>query len=273
MKKVVLTYSSGPLATSVFEFLRALNEQQPLFVSAVFLTQLVYASVWSDASGLGVPVFLPVSDQDDKELKQAVKQFEQNCQQHQIAYQVHKDYTALPQEEILRETRFADVLVMRNERFYESISQNELSPLLREVLHGTECPVVVVPEAFSLPDKNLLFYDGSASSAFAIKQFAYLFPELCSNETQLIYTKADKDEHLPHERQIQEITAQHFSNLKQARLHLHAKDELKAWIAEQPNAMLVSGAFGRSGFSQLLHKSFMHELIGLHKYPVFIAHK
>ena len=53
MKKVVLTYSSGPLATSVFEFLRALNEQQPLFVSAVFLTQLVYASVWSDASGLG----------------------------------------------------------------------------------------------------------------------------------------------------------------------------------------------------------------------------
>jgi hypothetical protein len=271
MKKILLTYSGNAFSQGVFDFVRQLNSRQPVFLTGVFLPEVFYANLWTDA-GMPLPAYFPLLDQEDEELQETMKQFKTLCQQHNIACRLHKDFTDLPQAEILKETRFADVLVVSSEKFYESFIEDELHPGLRDVLHGAECPVVVVPEQFQFPNRNILLYDGSASSVHAIKQFAYLFPELCNDETVLVYAKEGGDEHMPAEENIHELTARHFPNLQLSRLHLNPKD-LKNWISEHERVMLVGGAFGRSGFSEVLRKSFMQSLITMRKFPVFIAHR
>lgn len=271
MKKMLLTYSGTELSQGVFDFVRRLNEQEPVFLTSIFLPEIMYAHLWSDGS-TPLPAYFPLLDKEDEEVQEAMQQFEATCRHHHIACRVHKDYSSLPQREILKETRFADVLIVSSEKFYQPFAKDELHPGLRDVLHSTECPVTVVPEQFRFPSKNILFYDGSASSVFAIKQFAYLFPELCANETALVYAKQDTGEHLPHESNIQELAAQHFKNLKLSKLHLEKKD-LRAWVGEKEGVMLVSGSFGRPGFSEVFRKSFMYDLITLRRFPVFIAHK
>jgi hypothetical protein len=37
--------------------------------------------------------------------------------------------------------------------------------------------------------------------------------------------------------------------------------------------MLVTGAKGRNGFSELFHRSFVADIIREHMLPVFIAHR
>ena len=45
---------------------------------------------------------------------------------------------------------------------------------------------MLIPEDYKEPGTELLTYDGSESSVFRIKQFAYILPELAGNETILL---------------------------------------------------------------------------------------
>ena len=46
-----------------------------------------------------------------------------------------------------------------------------------------------------------------------------------------------------------------------------------AWLSRRRNAMLVTGAQGRSGFSELFHKSFVNDILNGYMMPMFIAHR
>jgi len=43
---------------------------------------------------------------------------------------------------------------------------------------ASECPMMLIPEKVSLSEDIILMYDGTAASVHAVKQFAYVFPEL-----------------------------------------------------------------------------------------------
>ena len=68
---------------------------------------------------------------------------------------------------------------------------------------------VIAPFSFYGIDEIMLAYDGSASSVYAIKQFAYLFTELTSNLTLLTFV-ARNNEELPHKINIEELAARHY---------------------------------------------------------------
>jgi hypothetical protein len=61
----------------------------------------------------------------------------------------------------------------------------------------------------------------------AIKQFAYLFPELCSKTVLLVYATDDPTKQIPDEEQIQELAARHFSKLS-----------LLSWTLTQKNSSI-----------------------------------
>ena len=106
-----------------------------------------------------------------------------------IEYRVHKDLFESPISQLTKETRFADLMIIGSETFYKSAIEYGTHEYLKDALHGTECPVIIVPEKFNFPSNIILAYDGSASSVFAIKQFALLFPELCNLKTNLVYAE------------------------------------------------------------------------------------
>ncbi len=274
MKKVVLVFDGTNFSKGAFEFAKTMNEQEPVLITGVFLPQTQLANVWSYAGGESAASFIPLVESDEaEEIKNNIAEFENTCQRNGMDYRVHKNFFDFGLLELAKETRFADLLIIGSERFYTHSAAGEPNQYLKIVLHDSECAVVVVPEKFIFPENNVLAYDGSASSVYAIKQFSYLFPELSKNKTILVYSKNEDDKTIPEESFIEELAARHFGDLTVMKLHIHPEKYFADWLHEKKNAILVSGAFGRSLFTQAFRRSFIAEVVKDHQLPVFIAHK
>jgi nucleotide-binding universal stress UspA family protein len=275
MKKILLAFDGMHFSEGSFEFARSLHEKEPILLTGVFVPLANYAILWSYASAsaaVGMPAIPALEEDEIEEVQKNIERFKALCQKHNIECRIHHDYNDFAVPELRKETRYADLLILGSETFYTYVGAGEPNAYLKELLALTECPVLIVPEKFAFPESNILAFDGSESSVYAIKQFAYLFPELTGNKTVLVFM--DDSEHpIPDEPQIKELTAGHFPDITLLKLELPSAKYFSSWITEKRNAILVSGAYGRSSFSQLFRKSFVTDVIRDHQLPVFITHR
>lgn len=273
MKKILLAFDGAHFSEGAFEFARRINETDPVLLTGIFLPQADYANLWSyTAGGLGGPLVIPVPD-DSAAMQKNKERFVACCQKNGIDYRIHRDFNDFALAELKKETWFADLLIIGSESFYENAGEGAPNEYLEETLHGVACPVILVPEKFDFPCNNILAYDGSESSVYAIKQFAYLFPEFTKNETLLVYSDRHGDNTIPDETNIEELTARHFKKLTVSRLDIYSRKTFAAWLSMKASAILVSGSFGRSALSRLFRKSYITGVIKEHKLPIFITHR
>lgn len=273
MKKILVAFDGTNFSEGAFEFARQMNQQSPVMVTGIFLPQVDYSNLWSYAEGVAHTTFTPlVEEQTINIIQKNISRFESLCRKNGIEYQVHKDFLDLAMSAVKKETRFADLLIIGSESFYESLGINEPNESLKDALHRSECPILIVPEKFDCPETNILAYNGSRGCVYAMKQFAYLFPEFSGNETLLVYAKEEDEADFPDESYIEEFAGRHFANLTLMKLQLDPKKYFHTWIEDCKAAIVVTGAFGRSGLSQSLKKSFITDVIRDHKMPVFVAH-
>jgi hypothetical protein len=273
MKKILLAFDGQHFSEGAFEFARRMHEKEPILLTGVFLPQVDFANLWSYADGLSGNQFIPLLESEDTEAVQKnIERFGDLCTRNNIEFRIHKDFFDFALPELKKETRFADLIVLGSERFYENLGTWEPNEYLKDALHAAECPVIIVPEKYEFPQSNILAYDGSESSVYAIKQFAYLFPGLAANKTLLV-SVGENDTEFPEESYIKELTSRHFGDLEMFKLEINPKKYFRTWISGKDNAILVSGSFSRSAFSQLFKKSFVSEIIKDHRLPVFITHR
>ena len=277
MRKMLLVFDGTNFSEGAFEFARGLNEKNPVLLTGVFVPQVDYANLWSyagAASGAVAVPFIPLIEEEDAvQIEKNIDRFKQLCEKHKIEYRVHKDYYGFALPELKKESRFADLVIIGSESFYTNWDIGGPTEYITSALHDSECPVLVVPEKFNFPENNVLSYNGSESSVFAIKQFAYLFPELVQNPTLLVYAKGEREDEIPNIEYIEELVGRHFPNLTIMKLHLDPKEFFSVWVSEKKNAILVSGSFGRSSISRVFKKSFIKDVIKDHKLPIFITHQ
>ena len=274
MKKVLLVFDGSHFSEGAFEFARRINEMQPVLVAGIFLPQVDYANLWSYADGSASPLFIPLVEAEYSDaVADNIERFQKQCENNSMEYRVHKDFFDFAIPGLKRESRFADLIILGSETFYENFGKRELNEYLKVALHESECPVLVVPEKFDFPESNIIAFDDSASSVYALKQFSYLFPTLCTNKTLLVYVKEEEDEAFPDEANITELAARHFSDLTLFKLETNPRKYFANWLNDKKSAILITGAFGRSAISQLFRKSFVSKVISEHKLPVFIAHR
>ncbi|GAA0550308.1 universal stress protein [Chitinophaga japonensis] len=268
MKKILLAFDGTQFSQGAFEFARRLHEAAPILLTGAFLPQVDFSAAWSYIAGDG-PLNIPTVEPATSEKVAAnILQFESLCKANNIDFRTHKHFHNLALAELRKETRFADLLVLGCESFFGGHTG-----YLTDMLHDAECPTVVVPEQFRFPEQLVLAYDGSASSVFAIRQFACVLPELCRLPATLVYAGGETAAPIPDEDYITELAARHFSDLEIMNLELPANGEFASWLNRMPAALLVAGAFGRSLFSQAFHESFAGEVVDRYATPVFIAHK
>lgn len=273
MKKIILAFDGTRFSEGAFEFARRLNELQPVFLTGVFLPQAALASLWNYAEGAGL-AFIPLVESGDEGIVQKnADHFERLCNANGISCRVHKDFYDLALPELKNESRYADLLILGGEVFYKNMGTGSPNDYLRDALHDVACPVLLVPETVDFPESIILAYDGSEEAVYAIKQFAYLFPELTNKQTLLVYANNHPDEDIPDKMQMEELATRHFSDLTLLKLNIDPKKDFSTWVLEKKSAMLVSGSYGRSGLSQLFKNSFIKDIIAGHQLPVFIAHK
>jgi hypothetical protein len=273
MKKVIIAFDGTGFASSSFQFAVHLNSIQPILLTGVFLPQTDLASLWSRGGGGGTGgAFIPLMEEVEAEVVQRnIETFSKLCVKNNIEFRVHRDVMDFALPELTHETRFADLLLISSESFYSNTGANAQVVYLQEALTQAECPVIVVPGKPEPPASIVLAYDGSRSSVFAIKQFAYLFPELTSLPTLLVYV-TEKDDEFPDEVNIEELAARHYPSLSLFKLEIDPKKYFATWISEKKGALLVAGSFGRSDWSRLFRSSFIQHVINEHSLPVFIAH-
>ena len=273
MKKVLIVFDGTQFATGSFNFAVELNTLQPILLTGVFLPQVDFANLWSYASGGSGPMFAPLLETVDAEVIQRnIETFSKLCIKNNIEFRVHKDVMDFALPELKRETRFADLLIIGSETFYTNLGAGEKNAYLHEAISQSECPVMVVPEKAEVPGSIVLAYDDSKSSVYAIKQFAYLFPELAARPTLLVYVSENGND-FPNAAYIEELASRHFPDLSFLKLEMDPRKYFSTWMSEKKGSMLIVGAYGRSGFSRLFKASFVSEVVSEHTLPVFIAHQ
>lgn len=190
-----------------------LNEQEAILVTGVFLQPIDYRDlVGYNSMGATSPISVTPYPNDESAITKNMAIFEERCQHAGMEFRSHRDTDMFALQELQRESRFADIMILSLEMFYENINKDQPNEYLKKILRQTECPILLVPEKYSLPSKILLAYDGKPDAVFAIKQFTYLFPQFYNWDTKLITLEEDGDE-FPHQDLMEELAAKHFANL------------------------------------------------------------
>lgn len=273
MKKILLAFDGNHFSEGAFQMATMINEYEEILVVGVFLQPIDYRDVIGYSSvGSAAPITIAPFHADESVTTKNIKTFEKRCEHAGLQYRTHRDTDLFALQELLTETRFADLLILSGELFYENLGKDQPNDYLKKVLRQAECPVIVVPEKFEQPKKIMLAYDGKPDSVFAIRQFTYLFPKWFDIETKLITVQED-NESLPHQELIEELAVKHFSTLTIETINAETEKSFAKWITHEKDYFLVAGAYGRSELSHLFKKSFLAELIQEHNIPVFIAHR
>lgn len=230
--------------------------------------KFAYGSVFVETI---TPADLPETGFKERASLAHIQAFRATCEEQGIACQVHRDQGA-PDNELIAESRYADLLIAAPGLLASSPLEVPAG-LIKELLAGSECPVLIAPHHAGPVEKILFAFDGSASSVFAIRQFTYLFPEL--KDAEVVVLQADKEAVFSEEQKekLYDYLKVHYSHINFKDLRGKPEDELFDYTLRQENACLVMGAFGRNWLSRMFKPSTAELLIKINNLPVFIAHR
>jgi hypothetical protein len=271
MLKIIIALDGEHFSEATLRMAKWLNNKDKILVVGIFLNPIDYREVIGfNDMGVTSPVFPVTVAVDEKITQLTMKKFETYCIQNQLAYTIHKDTGLFALDELLMETRFADCLLVSSELFYENVDKEQPNEYLRKVLHQSECPVMLVPEDYEEPKNIVISYDGKGSSVFALKQFAYLFPNCTKMGTKLFNITEDKEK-ISHQGLLQGLTDMHYEpfNIEQIP---QKTDIFQQWLNENHHYILITGAYSRGELSLLFKKSFITNIIKAQKVPIFVAH-
>jgi len=197
--------------------------------------------------------------------------FKKRCLEKDISYNLHRD-TGVPEDELIEESRFADVMIVDAETSFGDFYEGSPTPFIKDVITKAQCPVIIAPETFTEVNDLVFAYDGSPSSLFAIKQFTYLFPQLANRHPVIVTVnkkgKWDEDE----QNKLKEWLGAHYTNHSFEALEGDAEIRLFDYLLKKDKALLVIGAYGRSGLSQFFKRSHADLLLKTLIQPIFISH-
>lgn len=204
-------------------------------------------------------------------IKQNICRFEEACIQREIRCNVHHDRT-MPAEEIINESRYADLIVMDASTSFRKQHEGSPTKFTQEILHRTECPVIIAPSQPEDIYQVVFAYDGSASSIYAIKQFTYLFPQFSDKNLLVVQVRENKFEKDIDKYNFKEWLKNHYSAIGFETIDGNATWELYAYLFKKKNTMIVMGAYGRSPLSRFFNSSKADMILKTITQPVFIAH-
>ncbi len=271
--KVLFISDGVDVEQGAFEFIKEINRRSPVFLYGIFLPKRSLG-YWLLRAG---SFFLlpPYNFQTEEKLIAAACRFSDLCREHHINHSSYSGRGEAPLLKLRRESRYADYLVVSYTIFQQKNKKlRKPRQYLSRILHHCECPVIVVPDQFVFPSKNIIAFDASASSVYALKQFFYLLPDLGANSTILVNVGANNNKNGGlNKTNLESLTINHYHSLDPTCLRLNTANELSEWVVSQQAAILVAGACGRSRASQLIKRSFLSGILKDKRMPLFVAHR
>jgi nucleotide-binding universal stress UspA family protein len=257
MKKILLPFTGSSVSPSLIHFGCYMAHLSQASLTGVFL---------SSDDGHKEPVKM--------DAEQSIRFFRETCAERGVQATVsvrgRSARNATPVEEVVHESRFADVVILDPELGGHGRGDVP-SAVVREIVSKAECPAILAPTLFDQVDEVVFCYDGQRSSVYAVKQFTYLFPEFKNKKLTLLEVCEDSDCFTEKE-QIDSWLRSNYMQVHFKLLNGTPDDELLQYFLLRKNVFIVMGAYGRSLLSSFFKRSSADLVLRVMDLPVFIAH-
>jgi hypothetical protein len=273
MKQILIIAAGHQLPKGPFAFLRSIHEGERVHARGLFFRPVDQSALAAAGASNNIVPFLELEEKEKEVIAAHKALFGRQCEASHIPYSLHVNDGEWNKDLFIRESRFADLILISGQLFYAETDNDLRDEYLREALQQAECPVLVVPENFKTIQHLYMAYDGSRESVYAIKQFCHLFPNLIDLPTEILYIHEDAGDTIPDLERLQQFTQLKFDCMSFSKLRFNAAEYFSTWISEKKNVLLVSGSFGRSSLSYVRKRSFAEDMIQNRQLPVFIAHR
>ena len=197
----------------------------------------------------------------------SVALFKNACEKRGVRYSIQRVKDKLVNQ-IVRESRYADIVVAEVEGSFHSKTEH----FIKELLEDAECPIVIAPESFEGIDEVVFTYNGTRSSMYAIKQFCYLFPQLDDKKVTVIEVDEEGVSSPEEKDKFREWMSGHYSSIGYTVLKGDTESELFAALLRKKNVFIVMGAYGRGRLSRFFKHSRADLLVKTLTQAIFIAH-
>jgi nucleotide-binding universal stress UspA family protein len=253
------------------------DTDEGLFVGMVVKDVSYYNTV---SNFVGEPVMADVLpdegflNEEDGTITDVISQFERNAKDSSVRYEIYNDFK-LTAHEVVRQSTYADLLILSYRIFYNYLSGKPDSSTIYQILKGSKCPVLILPEGTTTIDNIIFTYDNKESSVFAIKAFSNLFARKMKDKIVSILTvMPNVDEEIKNEKLLLNLVKQHYNDVGLQLMEGHnISKEINNFAHNVQNPMVVMGAYGRSRISNLLIPSVANYLLKKSNLPLFIAHR
>ena len=261
MEKILLAMDAMNLNTNVIDFACYIAKLTHSRLTGIFLEGLMEER----------PVTI-TTQEGTATVEMNIHRFKEACLCRETLSLIHRD-RGVPLLEIIAESRFTDLIIIDPETAFNRRDAVNAGRFVKDVLRSAECPILIAPYSSSDMDEIIFAYDGSASSVFAIRQFAHLFPDLRSTPVTILSIKDDEGSAIEEQFKMKEWLRAHFDTLHfDVRQGGGASDQLFAYLIEKKNAIVVMGAYGRKDISNFFRPSHADLLVKTVDLPLFITH-
>ena len=211
---------------------------------------------------------------EDHIITNVISQFERTARDTYINYEIHNDFK-LTTHEVVKHSTYADMLILSYGVFYNHLTGKPDTSILYQILKGSKCPVLILPEGTNKIDNIIFTYDNKESSVFAIRAFSSLFSgNMKEKIISILSVMPNVDEEIKNEKLLLNLVKQHYNNVGIQLLEgNNISKEISNFANNVSNPLVVMGAYGRSHISNLLLPSVAQYLLKKSKLPLFIAHR
>lgn len=206
-----------------------------------------------------------IAEEDAELMKSNMRIFKYACKSANIGFSIESD-PELSLGDLINYSAFYDVA-------FADANENLGKYHIADLLVNAHSPTYLLSKDVENIENVIFTYNGTLSSMYAIKMYAYVFPELKNLPTSLVYIASGKSVQMPHEKNVNSWLNRHFPAIQTKILHGDVCDELVGYTKSVSNSLTVMGSFGRSAMSRFFHRSLAHALIEEGKSSLFIAHE
>jgi len=193
------------------------NLKDQLFV-ALLVKDMAYTSKISNYIGEAsmvdcLPEAPGLLTEEDKTKTEVISEFEKAARLSGVHYQIYNDFK-LTAYELVKQSTYADLMILSYQIFYNHISGNPDASLLYMILKNSRCPVMIIPNGIEQVQNIIFTYDGKESSVFALRAFNSIFGQYLRDRVVTILTVSPKkDEEIKNEKFLLELVKQHYNNV------------------------------------------------------------
>lgn len=207
----------------------------------------------------------------DQLVAETTRLFRDGCEARSVCHS-EKRLPGSPAGEVIIESRYADLIVMDATTSMDDTPEETPTVFVRNVLAKAECPSIIAPPHFEQIDEIIFMYNGSRSSVFAARQFAYMFPQLDDRPVSVVevsngHTIPERDRN-----GMKNWVKEHYSSIGFTTIEGDPDAALLAYLLPRKNALVITGAYGRNALSRFFHRSTAEMLIKIMSHAFFVAH-